>query len=94
MTEYEKHMARRGQYTDTSDLDSAGQFKRYYHGPRVKVSGPLGIRFGVVSMTTGTRPAFLLMHRVTDTGSWDVLGPDDKIIAVKSCGRYHHIASL
>jgi hypothetical protein len=88
MTPYEKHLAKRGYHTDTTDLDSASQFKPFFHGDRIKVEGPMGIRFGRVGMTTGVKPAFLLMHRSTDIGSWDVLGKDDKIIAVKCRGRY------
>jgi hypothetical protein len=87
-TAYERHLARRGQYTDTADLDAASQFKPFFHGDRIKVSGPMGVRFGRVGITTGTKPAFLLMHRITDIGSWDVLGKDDKIISVKCKGRY------
>ena len=85
---YEQHLIRRGQYTDTSDLDAAGQFKPYFRGPRIRVDGPAGIRTGTVGMTTGWRPAFLLMHRVTDSGSSDVLGPEDRIVAVQYGRRY------
>lgn len=85
---YKQHLARRGQYTDTTDLDAASQFKPHFHGPRIKVAGPAGTRFGTVGMTTGVKPAFLLMHRRTDIGSWDVLGPEDMVIAVKARSRY------
>lgn len=92
-TEYERHIARRGQPTDTTDLDAAGQFKRYVRGPRIKVTGPAGTRFGTVGMTTGWKPAFLLMHRRTDIGSSDVLGPGDQVIAVKVGSRYRAVLS-
>jgi hypothetical protein len=91
-TEYQKHLAQRGRYTDTRDLDAAGQFKPFFHGDRIKVEGPMGTRFGRVGMTTGERPAFLLMHRSTDMGSWDVLGPEDKVTAVKNGSRYIPVA--
>ena len=96
MTLYEQHMAARperidGHWVDTSEQDAASQFKPYFHGPRIKVTGPSGTRFGTVGMTSGWRPAFLLMHRSTDIGSWDVLGPDDKIVAVKYGSHYKNV---
>lgn len=86
--QYKRHLARRGQCTDTRDLDAASQFKPFFRGDRIRVEGPAGTRFGRVGMTTGTRPAFLLMHRSTDIGSWDVLGPEDKITGIKRGSRY------
>jgi len=98
MSEYERHMARRPKYdgehwTDTAELDAAGQFKPWFHGPRIKVAGPWGTRFGTVGMTTGWRPAFLLMHRSSDIGSSDLLGPDDHVVAVQRNGRYVPVTS-
>jgi hypothetical protein len=88
MTSYENHLAQRGP-TDTVDLDAAAQFKEYFRGPRIKVQcGSEPPRFGTVGMTTGTRPAFLLMHRSNDMGSSDVLGPNDHVVAVKCGSRY------
>jgi hypothetical protein len=37
-------------------------------------------RRGRVGVTTGWRPTFLLMHRISDVGSGDVLGPNDKVV--------------
>lgn len=90
MNNYDAHMRRRGP-TDTIHLDAVPQFKRYYHGERIKVEGPLGVRFGVVGMSTGPQPVFLLVHRITDTGSWDTLGPDDKIVGVKVGSHYEKL---
>jgi hypothetical protein len=39
------------------------------------------------------KPAFLLMHRSSDIGSWDVLGPEDKVIAAKSGSKYREVRS-
>lgn len=90
MNDYEHHLRTRRPFTDTSDLDAAGQFKAYFRGPRIKVEGPMGTRFGRVGMTTGEQPAFLLIHRASDLGSWDVLGPADKITGIQQTerGRY------
>lgn len=37
MNDYEHHLRTRRPFTDTSDLDAAGQFKAYFRGPRIKV---------------------------------------------------------
>lgn len=46
------------------------------------------VRTGIVSRTTGWVPALLLIHRSNDIGSSDVLGPQDRITAVKRGRRY------
>ena len=84
---------------DESGLQAASQFIPYLHGPRIKVSRSYDddsdpwIRTGTVGITTGWRPHFLLIHRSNDYGSWDVLGPEDKIIAIQRQrqGRYEVI---
>lgn len=78
--------------TDTSALDACEQRIKdaYNHRHRVKVIGPAGTRFGVVSRTIGWRPAYLLVHRSSDLGSWDVLGPDDRVVAIKRGNSYDH----
>lgn len=90
------HLARsrqvHGDKFDPSDLFAA-PFGRYWEtGERIRVEGPAGIRTGTVGMTTGWRPAFLLMHRSSDLGSWDVLGPNDRVIAVRHNGRYVNVS--
>lgn len=97
MDKYESHMAARpgiidGHWVSTSGLDAASQFKPYFHGPRIKVANGDGeVRFGTVGMTGGWQPVFLLMHRCTDLGSWDTLGPDDKILAIKVGSHYKEV---
>ena len=61
---------------DPSDLEAAADIRRWFvtTTARVKVEGPMGTRFGRISTTTGWKPSFLLMHRCTDHGSWDLLG--------------------
>lgn len=45
-------------------------------------------RTGTVGVTTGTRPAFLLMHRSDASGSSDVLSEKDEIVAVQRGRKY------
>lgn len=107
MTEYERWVASKGSYhyspgdreghlMDYSSLDAAGQFKPYFRGPRIKVTttypdGETFTRFGTVGVTTGWRPVFLLMKRSDSVGSSDVLGPDDKVVAVKTGSHYRPV---
>lgn len=71
---------------DASSL--APQFIPYYEsGQRIEVtrtfpSGEAWTRRGTVGITTGWRPAFLLMSRVSAHGSSDLLSADDKIVKV------------
>lgn len=68
---------------DPSDLASA--FVPYYNsGERIKVRAPWGDETtGTVGMTTGWRPAFLLMRTSRSIGSSYVLRETDTVIAVK-----------
>lgn len=97
MGEYERYVARaRAQHGDRFDpvaLEAAGKFRRYFRGPRIKVrttyaGGETHERTGIVSVTTGWQPAFLLMHRSSDSGSWDLLGARDEIVAVQMGRTY------
>jgi hypothetical protein len=92
MNSYAGRLARgrqeHGARFDSSDLDAAhpSLVEAYESGQRVRVvttfdNGETFERTGVVSMTTGWRPAFLLMHRSNARGSWDVLGPRDRVVA-------------
>lgn len=73
--------------TDDSDLDP--RFTPFLHtGQRIRVRTGDFSRTGTVGITTGWRPAYLLMHRSNARGSWDVLGYRDHITAVK-VGRYY-----
>lgn len=73
---------------DRSDL--APQFAGYYEsGERIRVRFSYGEeRTGTVGKTTGWRPAYLLIPRSDSTGSSDVLGAEDTVIAVKRGGKY------
>lgn len=69
---------------DESDL--APQMVRWFNnGMRIKVRSAAGTeRTGRVGVTTGWKPAFLLMHRSSDDSSSDVLGLGDQVIGVQA----------
>ena len=76
---------------DPSELDAVHEsVRRHFEtGNRVEVvttygSGETYVRRGRISTTTGWRPSFILMHRVSDIGSGDVLGPNARVTAVIS----------
>lgn len=48
-------------------------------------------RTGRLSTTMGWRPGILLMHRSSDTGSWDVLRPGDRITHVQRGREYREL---
>ena len=89
-----------GSKWDPAELDAAPQFAPYLGtGQRIRVTrtyegGEEFTRTGAVGRTTGWRPAFLLMHRSTDSGTSDVLHADDTIVAVqvRDGGRYVPVA--
>jgi hypothetical protein len=90
---YDDYIARKtAEYGDRFDAsDLAPQFVRYFNSQeriRVDSHGGEHVRTGRVSVTSGWRPAFMLMHRSSDLGSSDVLGADDKIIAVQHGREY------
>lgn len=93
-TEYELYLARkRREYGDRFVPPDAPQFVRYFQGPRIKVrttypSGETYERTGTVSITTGWKPAFLLMRRSNAFGSSDLLRRDDEVIAVQGGRKY------
>ena len=89
-----------GDRFDASDLESAAHFAPYYWrnqgtsaGLRLKVHNTRYdyTRTGTVGKTTGHKPAWLLMHRSNDTGSSDVLGPDDEIVETWNGRRYEPV---
>jgi hypothetical protein len=80
--------AEHGERFDSSVLESAHPsiLDAYASGLRVRVTrlypdGTSHTRTGIVSTTTGWRPAFLLMHRANAHGSWDVLDECDQVTA-------------
>jgi hypothetical protein len=62
----------------------------YSSGQRVKIRNEKwgDTRTGIVSRTTGWKPCLLLMHRSNAIGSSDILGPDDKIVAIWNGRKY------
>jgi hypothetical protein len=77
--------AQYGDRFDTSELHS--QFIPYFRtGQRIRVQSGEHVRTGTVGVTTGWKPAFLLIHRSSDHGSADVLSAQDQVTHLK-CGR-------
>jgi hypothetical protein len=81
-----------------SDAELWPQFRSWYEtGQRIRVrtihaDGSTFERTGVVGITTGWRPAFLLIHRSNARGSWDTLGAQDEVVAVKRGKTYQPLA--
>lgn len=81
--QYQVHKRRQfGAQFSTTDL--APQFVPYFEsGARIEVRSPSGwTRRGRVGITTGWRPAFLLMSRTNCRGSSDVLGAGETVVRV------------
>ena len=100
MTNYDEMVAdKKAQYEgkfDASDLDPS--FVQYFNsGERIRVETTDGdavdVRTGTVGVTTGWRPAFLLIHRSDALGSINLLLPDDnhRVTAVKRGKSYEEI---
>lgn len=91
MTKYDQYVSRKiAEYGDRFDAgDLAPNFVRWFNeGARIRVRTDNYVRTGTVGVTTGWRPTFILMHRSSDHGSWDVLSTSDAVIAVQRGGRY------
>lgn len=87
--------ARHGDKFDPSEL--VPRFAAFLGtGQRIRVANTRYdyVRTGTVGATGGWRPAFLLMHRSSDVGSSDILGPDDVITHVQYGRRYVPVADL
>lgn len=80
-----------GDKVSMANLDM--RFVQFYEsGDRIKVKSPIfGEQTGTVGMTTGWKPAFLLMKRSDSVSSPILLGPGDKIIAVKYKGTRTYV---
>jgi hypothetical protein len=94
MSRYDEFVVRKiteyGTRFDPSEL--APEFIRWFNsGDRIKVKNDEYVRTGTVGVTTGWRPAFLLMHRSSDHGSGDVLGPNDQVTAVRYGRQYRDV---
>jgi hypothetical protein len=94
MTRFEQRvqrgLAQHGDKWDASELEDRPAFVAWFNdGRRIKVrwtseSGETYERTGRVSTTTGWKPAWILMHRSSDHGSSDVLGPRDEVVAYQN----------
>lgn len=95
-----KEIAEQHPDKDTSVEDIAvcddNIIRAYKSDVRVRVENTEtgSVRCGFVSRTSGWRPMLLLVHRRGDMGSWDVLGPRDRIVAVKRGRHYIEGASV
>jgi hypothetical protein len=85
----------RRQHGDKADVSRiATHLLPYYRtGQRVRVvttynNGETFERTGTISRTAGWQPALMLMHRSNASGSWDLLGADDKVVAVQRGRTY------
>lgn len=92
MNKYDDMLARftrtHGDKFDASDLDP--RFVEFYNnGARIGVRYEPGsghVETGTVSVTTGWRPSFILMHRSSDHGSGTLLDRHMVIVKVKHQG--------
>lgn len=92
-------MARWGEKFDSSSLDAVDSRIRtaFNTGGRVIVEsayddGSTWVRAGRVGITTGWRPAFLILWSDSQTGSSDTVGASDRVIATQAHdGRYYHV---
>ena len=84
-----------------ADLLGSSLREHYESGRRVRVVTVYGtgpdreeyVRTGVVGLTTGWRPAFLLMHRTSDHGSSDLLRSSDVVSHVQQGRAYVPVAT-
>lgn len=92
-----------GERFDPSDLEAAAEAVRKHYGSGTRVilrttydDGSTHTRAGRVGMTTGWRPAFLLMSSTRAIGSSDVIGPEKgeqsrtEVVGVKREGERHY----
>lgn len=77
-----------GSMFDASNLPE--KFVRYYeNGMRIKIRFPWGEeKTGTIGITTGWRPAFLLVRSSRSLGSSVLLGEDVQIVVVKYGRKY------
>lgn len=77
---------------DASFLDI--RFIPYYENQqRIRIVDCGDTRTGRVSVTTGWRPSFLLVHRSSDRGSAILLSPNTTISAVQRGKKYSPISA-
>jgi hypothetical protein len=90
---------RHGDKYDPSTMLACDESVLRHYGTRQRVKvtatyddGETWTRTGTVSSTTGWRPALLLMHQSNAHGSWDVLGPRDRVVAVWDGNKYREVS--
>jgi hypothetical protein len=83
--------AQYGNKFDPSGLDK--RFITYYQtGQRIKVETCGMIMTGTVGVTTGWKPAFLLMRTSRSMGSSWILGTESKLLSVQASHKGKYIA--
>ena len=91
LTRYESLLERKqfehGAKFDASNLDLRF-VSAFNNRTRIKVQAYGETYFGTVGVTTGWKPAFLLMHNSRSIGSGTILGPNYEIVAVKRGRKY------
>ena len=86
-----RRTAQYGDKFDVSDLDK--RFIAYYqNGQRIKVETCGMIMTGTVGVTTGWKPAFLLMRTSRSMGSSWILGTESKLLSVQASYKGKYIA--
>ena len=90
MSEWTDYVARaertHGEKLDLSEINQA--FVPYFRGPRIKVRVWGDEMTGTVGITTGWKPALLLMRRSSDHGSVYLLESDAELVAVQRGRTY------
>lgn len=85
----------RRQWGDTfvAPKPTEDQLRYFNTSIRVEVVSPSGYRRrGYIHMTSGYRPALMLIHRHGSAGSWDLLTENDVVVgAVDERGRLHEV---
>ena len=93
----ERAKRQHGDKFDSSKLYEADSYARqYFDSERVIIEttyrdGVTWRRAGRVSATTGWRPSLMLMSTVRSMGSSDLLGENDKVVAVKTDRGYRDV---
>jgi hypothetical protein len=86
-----RRTAQYGDKFDVSDLDK--RFIAFYqNGQRIKVETCGMVMTGTVGVTTGWKPAFLLMRTSRSMGSSWILGTESKLLSVQASYKGKYIA--
>ena len=95
MGRFEEYEARKrreyGVRFDPSELHE--KFRPFFEsGERIRVENGDFIRTGIVGVTTGWKPTFMLKYRSNAYGSSDLLGAYDEVVAVQHGRKYVPVA--